>query len=436
VTVPSSTARVQYSGNGVTTAFSTVFYFLDDEDVLVVLKPSGGSDTVQTLGVHYTLTKPTPGTGAPGTVTMLAAPASGDSLFIQRNTPFHQDTSFRTQGDFSPPVHEDAMDKLEFQIQELDTRLGDVESAGAPGAVTAGNGLFSTGTSPMALHVGSGNGLIVNADDVEVDFGDASTLVAVVSSAGSPSAGVENRAARNDHGHVATTAAPSTLAVGQAQAQGTSTSLARADHQHAVPIGAPVQLDSGAAANGSAGEFSDSDHKHEIRSGDGATITDSTNSSGSGPGFTLEGHSHAHGSRGGGTLHAEATSSTAGFQSAAEKAISETITETSLTTTDATVTTIATATPTNSKAETIIATVTAKDKATGNSASYRVVACAKRQAGTTTLTGAATPVWSIEDVAGWDCTIDVSTPDVRVRVTGAAATNIDWKCRLERVKSP
>jgi hypothetical protein len=435
VTVPSSTARTSYNGNGVTTAFSTGFYFLDDEDVLVVRKPSGGSDTIQTLGVHYTLVKPSPGSGAAGTVNMLVAPAAGDQLFIQRNTPFHQDTSFRTQGDFSPAVHEDAMDKLEFQIQELDVRLADVESAGAPGAVVAGDGLVSSGTSPMALHVGAGSGIVVATDTVSVIYGDVTRVVDVTKAAAS--AGIREEVARIDHKHNVATAAPGALTVNGAAAEGVAATLARSDHTHTITRGAPVQLDATASSPGASGNFSDADHKHDIKSGAGVDITDSTNTAGTGPGFALEGHSHSHGNRGGGSLHAAAVAGGAsGFMTGAQAAQLATITDTTLTTTDATVTTIATATPTNTKAETIIATVTAKDKATGNSASYRVVACAKRQGGTTTLTGVVSVQWSIEDVAGWDATIDVSTPDVRVRVTGAAATNIDWKCRLERIASP
>ncbi|MFT3708044.1 MAG: hypothetical protein QM817_10345 [Archangium sp.] len=434
MTVPVNTARVSYPGNGIATVFSTQFYFLDPSDVLVVLKPSGGSDIVQTLGVDYTLSIPGRGTGAAGNVTMLAAPGVGATLFIQRNTPFTQTTSFRNAGTFDRATHEDTYDRLEFQIQELDTRLGDVESAGAPGAVTAGNGLTSTGTAPMALHVGPGAGIAVAADTVSVDFGLTSDLAPA--SADVADAGAIAKAARINHKHTVLTAAPSTLLAGSAGTGGASISLSRADHVHPMPIGSATQLSTAASSPGSTGAFSDAGHVHDIKTGNGAEITDSGFVAGSGPGFAAEGHSHPHGNRGGGALHALATNAANGFQSAADKAISETITETSLTTADATVTTIATLTPTNTKAETVIATVTAKDKATSNSASYRAVACVKRQGGTTTLTGTVNMQWTIEDVAGWDCTIDVSTPDVRVRVTGAAATNIDWKCRLERVKSP
>jgi hypothetical protein len=47
-------------------------------------------------------------------------------------------------------------------------------------------------------------------------------------------AGVSSEAARADHKHDITTAAPTTLVLGGANAEGVSTALARADHVHAI----------------------------------------------------------------------------------------------------------------------------------------------------------------------------------------------------------
>ena len=430
MSVPIESSRTSYTGNGVTTVYSTGWYFLEEGQVAVKHTPiATGVEVVLTLGVHYTVTMPA-SVGAAGSVTMLAAPAAGDALVLERDVSLTQDTSFRTQGSFSPAVHEDAMDSIVFAVQELARRTSDLESAGAPGSVVAGNGLSFSATT---LHVGAGAGVQSNADTVEVLFGDAVALAKV--SASVSSAGARDEAARSDHKHDVESGVPNDLVAGDTAAEGVSSSLALADHTHGVPVGAPTLLDATASATGSSGAFSDADHKHEVKSGAGATLTDNTNSAGTGPGFALEGHSHGHGARGGGTMHAEATSSAAGFMPAADRAIVGTFADTTLTTTDATVTTIATVTPTNTKANTIKVTVTAKDKSTGNSASYGIVALAKRQGGPTTLSGAVTALWTIEDVAGWDCTVDVLTPDVRVRVTGAAGVSIDWRCRVEVISS-
>lgn len=37
----------------------------------------------------------------------------------------------------------------------------------------------------------------------------------------------------------------------------------------------------------------------------------------------------------------------------------------------------------------------------------------------------------VEDIAAWDCLMDVSGNDMRVRVTGAAATTIDWLVMID-----
>jgi len=429
MTVPIETSRVDYAGNGVTTVFSTVFYFLAATDLRVVLIDGSGVETSRTLGVHYTVTMPATVGGA-GTVTMLTAPAVGYTLRIDRDVTLTQDTSFRTQGSFSPAVHEDAMDRLMFGLQELDRRTKALESAGTPGSVVAGDGLYFSGTN---LHVGAGDGIVVAADAVSVLLG-SSPPPNIGTAAGFE--GSDTAAARADHSHRVTTAVPPGTAVvlGNTAAEGSSAALARADHRHEVAVGgAPTLaiLDTAGPNAGSSGLFCDAGHKHEVKLGLPVTISDGTNSDGVDSGFARADHLHAHGNRGGGTLHAVATTADAGFMSAADKALVSRLTEAVVQTNDATPTTLATVTPVNGEAVSIRAQVVAIRKATGDSASYGLAATAKRNGGTTTLTGVVTSLWAHEDVAAWDCTIDVSTPDVRVRVTGAAGSTIAWKVRLE-----
>jgi len=65
----------------------------------------------------------------------------------------------------------------------------------------------------------------------------------------------------------ATYGSPISLAVGDTNADGTSTDVARADHRHGVPAGAPVALATdGSSATGTATTFSRSDHRHAIPS--------------------------------------------------------------------------------------------------------------------------------------------------------------------------
>lgn len=320
MTVPTDAARTTYTGDGSTVAYSTGFYFIESSDIIVVKKDPGGSDVIQVEGVDYTLTIPTRGSGAAGTFTFAIAPVLGATVFCQRNTPFVQNTALRAAGTYSPETHENALDRLTFQVQELNVRLGDVETAGSPGDVEAGSGLTSTGVSPMALHVGAGDGVIVRDDSVELDFGSAGSVANVTKAAAS--AGASAQVARIDHKHDVTTAAPSAaLQVGGANAEGSSSSLARADHAHALTApAAPADVTKAAASAGVSTNVARSDHKHDVSTAAAVEITDSTNAEGAATSLARSNHQHAHGNRGGGSLHAVAVAGgAAGFLSGSDK---------------------------------------------------------------------------------------------------------------------
>jgi hypothetical protein len=61
------------------------------------------------------------------------------------------------------------------------------------------------------------------------------------------------------------------------------------------------------------------DHAHGVFTAAAVELTDSTNAEGSASELARADHTHSHGTRGGGTLHTVATTSTAGFMSAADK---------------------------------------------------------------------------------------------------------------------
>jgi len=106
-----------FSGNGVTTAFATGFQFDDEADIQVILRASDGTETVQTLTTHYTVS----GAGNPsgGTVTMVTAPASGEKLRIVRNLDYTQGTDYTEGTAFPAATHENALDKLTQLTQQL-----------------------------------------------------------------------------------------------------------------------------------------------------------------------------------------------------------------------------------------------------------------------------------------------------------------------------
>lgn len=74
-------------------------------------------------------------------------------------------------------------------------------------------------------------------------------------------AGTATEAARQDHKHDVTTAAPGSVAIGNSQSEGTATSLARSDHAHAVSGGSPVAVGT-SLSDGTNATFARSDHVH------------------------------------------------------------------------------------------------------------------------------------------------------------------------------
>lgn len=101
-------------------------------------------------------------------------------------------------------------------------------------------------------------------------------------------------------------------------------------------------------------------------------------------------------------------------------------------TTDATVTTINTIAIPGSTTVMLEAYVWARR--TGGSsgtaedgAAYIVRATYKNVAGTATLIGSVQANYTAEDQAGWTATFSVSSGNVLLRVTGAANNNVSWK---------
>lgn len=101
----------------------------------------------------------------------------------------------------------------------------------------------------------------------------------------------------------------------------------------------------------------------------------------------------------------------------------------SVQTTDATVTTCGSYTLPDKTVALVHAFVVSRTSG-GVSAGYERVGLFKREGGGAALVGAVATPFTAEEVAGWDCTLDVSGNDIRCRVSGAAATTIDWMSRL------
>ena len=124
MSISSETRRAgPFAGNGATVDFPFTFKVFNTSQV-VVTRTASGVETVLTLTTHYTVSlNSNQDTSPGGTVTMLTAPASGQSITITSNVQNLQPTVLANLGGFYPDVINDSLDRATIQIQQLDERL-------------------------------------------------------------------------------------------------------------------------------------------------------------------------------------------------------------------------------------------------------------------------------------------------------------------------
>jgi hypothetical protein len=119
------TQTITANGNGVTVNYTIGFTFLDNDDVRVYLEATNVTPHTRTLLTYgtgasqYTITGGDPGT----TVHMITAPTTNQRLVILRDTPLTQAVDYIETEAFPAADHEEAMDKLTLQTQELDFKV-------------------------------------------------------------------------------------------------------------------------------------------------------------------------------------------------------------------------------------------------------------------------------------------------------------------------
>lgn len=176
MTVSNQTPRNgPYTGNGSTTSFSYTFR-ADLEAELVVVLEEGGTETVQTLTTHYTTTGI--GNTNGGTIEMVTAPTSDQTLTIRRDVTHQQSIDLQNRKSVIPQVIEDGFDELTRQMQDLAEQVERAALFPVSGSLTGleyptpsagtaigwnatGDGLENLSTLPTAtLSASSDNGVL------------------------------------------------------------------------------------------------------------------------------------------------------------------------------------------------------------------------------------------------------------------------------------
>ena len=193
MTVTTTTTTNTYTGDGTTTAFSFTFEILETTDIkVIVVTTATGAESVRSIGTgstNYAVT----GTGNVngGTVTFVTAPTASETVFLMRNMGFTQPTDYRTNDPFPAETHENALDRMALQIQQVSRRLdrallrpeSDTTSGALPHNIDLKGGVLKFNSSsgvPEAdssltdVATSSANGLMSSSDKAKLDGIEAS----------------------------------------------------------------------------------------------------------------------------------------------------------------------------------------------------------------------------------------------------------------------
>lgn len=112
-----------YTGAGTTDTYSYDFPIAAESELLVYHTAASSSiPTLHVLNSDYTVT----GVGDVGGGTIVLTAGNlplNDKIYIVSNRDFKQSTSFTSQSNFFPALHQDAFNKLTMQVQQLYNRL-------------------------------------------------------------------------------------------------------------------------------------------------------------------------------------------------------------------------------------------------------------------------------------------------------------------------
>ncbi|HEM7873846.1 TPA: hypothetical protein U2L31_000157 [Burkholderia contaminans] len=125
MTVQSSIARADYRGNGATTLFPVPFYFLDSTHIKVLrTDTSTAPPTTATLVLNSDYTVSGAGVAQGGSIQTTVAPTPTQTIIILRNVPFTQLVHYVPNDPFPAATHEQALDQLTMEVQELGEEIG------------------------------------------------------------------------------------------------------------------------------------------------------------------------------------------------------------------------------------------------------------------------------------------------------------------------
>lgn len=117
MTVATQGSKVNYQGNGITTEFQVPFPFLEEEDIYIQKQLEDTTVVNLTYGTDYSVTGA--GNASGGTVVLTIAPSASEVISVYRSVPLTQEVDYRENEIFPAETHEEALDKLTMEVQQL-----------------------------------------------------------------------------------------------------------------------------------------------------------------------------------------------------------------------------------------------------------------------------------------------------------------------------
>lgn len=180
MTIAATPTALQYQSNGSTTqfAFGNKVFAASDLTVVLIRNSDGAqfaftNQANTTLGLSYSVLNVDVDGGC--IVAFASAPASGYTVDIRSNVPNLQSTSLKNQGPYFPELHEEALDRLTRELQDLrrlvqsSVRCPDVADisplvAMPVAASRAGRYLAFDGSGQPVASAGTGNDSALRSD--------------------------------------------------------------------------------------------------------------------------------------------------------------------------------------------------------------------------------------------------------------------------------
>lgn len=114
----------EYLGDGSTVLFAVPFQFIATSDLRIALRDADDNETVQTLGIDYSVAG---GNSLTGSVTFTVAPPRDITVVIKGAMPLEQPMTLTPNSTLPAGALERAYDRGMIAAQELDARVGDLQ---------------------------------------------------------------------------------------------------------------------------------------------------------------------------------------------------------------------------------------------------------------------------------------------------------------------